>query len=120
MMELKKTSIVLRKTIRELKKASKIHDAPIWARVAEELAKPTRRRRAVNLSRLNRYTVEGDVVVVPGKVLGPGRIDHKITVAAYSFSKTAYEQLLKAGCRVLSLTELVRENPKGSNVKIIG
>jgi ribosomal protein L18E len=27
---------------------------------------------------------------------------------------------LKAGCRVLSLTELVRENPKGSNVKIIG
>jgi large subunit ribosomal protein L18e len=110
MMELKKTSIVLRKTIRELEKASKIHDAPIWAKIAEELAKPTRRRRAVNLSRLNRYTVEGDVVVVPGKVLGSGRIDHK----------TAYEQLLKAGCRVLSLTELVRENPKGSNVKIIG
>ncbi|MEM0378494.1 MAG: 50S ribosomal protein L18e [Thermosphaera sp.] len=120
MIELRKTNIVLRRVIKELEKASKQNDAPIWERVAEELSKPTRRRRAVNLSRLNRHTVDGDVVVVPGKVLGAGIIDHKITVAAYAFSRTAYDKLLKAGCRVVSITELVRENPKGSNVKIIG
>ncbi|MCY0868523.1 MAG: 50S ribosomal protein L18e [Desulfurococcus sp.] len=115
-----KTNVVLRKTIEELIKASNKNNAPIWRAVAEELSKPRRRRRAVNISRLNRYTSPGDVVVVPGKVLGAGVLDHPITVAASSFSKTAIEKILKSGGRVLHILDLVSENPKGSGVKIIG
>jgi len=74
----------------------------------------------VNLSRLNRYTEKGDVVVVPGKVLGAGRLDHPISVAAFAFSELAREKIKKARGKCLTIPKLVEENPTGSNVKIIG
>ncbi len=114
------TNIVLRKTIRLLYKASREHRAPIWRAIAEELEKPRRRRRVVNISRINRYTKEGDVVVVPGKVLGAGTLDHPVTVAAISFSKTALEKIKAVGGKAIHILDLVQMNPRGSNVKIIG
>lgn len=114
------TNIVLRKTIRELYKIAKENNAAIWRAIAEELEKPRRRRRAVNISRINRYTSDGDVVVVPGKVLGAGYLDHPVTVAAVSFSKTALDKIQAAGGKALFILELARQNPKGSNIKIIG
>lgn len=113
------TNIVLRKMIRLLRKYAKENDAPIWRALAEALEKPARKRIAVNISRINRYTSEGDVVVVPGKVLGAGRIDHAVTVAALSFSEQAVKKIKEAGGRVLSILELAEENKKGSNIKII-
>ena len=113
------TNIVLRKTVRTLRKYAKDNDAPIWRTVAEALEKPTRKRITVNVSKINRHTNEGDVVVVPGKVLGAGRIDHAVTVAALSFSEQAIRKIKEAGGRVLNILELVEENKKGSNIKII-
>jgi large subunit ribosomal protein L18e len=114
------TNIVLRKTIRELYKLSRQNKAPIWRAVAEELEKPRRQRRVVNVSRINRYTSDGDIVVVPGKVLGAGTIDHPVIVAAAAFSKTAVEKIKAAGGEAIHILELARRNPRGSNVKIIG
>lgn len=114
------TNIVLRKTIRLLYKYSREYNAPIWRAVAEELEKPSRRRRVVNIGRINRYTTEGDTVIVPGKVLGLGNLKHSITVAAIGFSKTALEKIKSAGGKPIHIVDLVKMNPKGSNVKIIG
>ncbi len=113
------TNIVLRKMIRLLRKYAKENDAPIWRAIAEALDKPTRKRVSVNISRINRYTSDGDTVVVPGKVLGAGKIDHAVTVAALSFSEQAVKKIKEAGGRVLSILELAEENKKGSNIKII-
>ncbi len=113
------TNIVLRKMVRLLRKYAKENDAPIWRTIAEALEKPTRKRITVNVSKINRHTNEGDVVVVPGKVLGAGRIDHAVTVAALSFSEQAIRKIKEAGGRVLNILELVEENKKGSNIKII-
>ncbi len=114
------TNIVLRKTIRELRKIAREHKAAIWLRIAEELEKPRRQRRAVNISRINRYTKEGDVVVVPGKVLGAGILDHSVTVAAIAFTASALEKIKASGGKALYILDLARSNPKGSNIKIIG
>ena len=113
------TSLVLRKTIRELRRASAQNKASIWRRVAEILEGPSRQRPAVNISKINRYTEEGDVVVVPGKVLASGTIDHKVKVAAVSFSSGAIEKIRKAGGEAIHILDLLKENPRGSNVKII-
>ncbi len=110
------TNVYLRKLARRLWKTK----VPIWRRIAEELMKPRRKRREVNISRINRYTKEGDVVVVPGKVLGYGFLDHKVTVAAWRFSEKAREKILEVGGEAISIEELLERNPKGSNVKIIG
>jgi len=113
------TNIVLRKLLDELEKASKRHNAPVWARVAELLAKPTRERPAVNLSKINRYADEGDMVIVPGKVLGAGVLEKRVTIAAYSFSEAALEKIKASGSRAITLEQALRENPRGSRTKII-
>ena len=62
----------LEKTIRELKTAKKKTGQPIWGALAEELEKPKRIRVDVNLSSINRFTKEGEIAAVPGKVLATG------------------------------------------------
>lgn len=102
-----------------LRRAAKQHDAPIWSRVAELLARPRDRRAETNVSKIARYSSADDVVVVPGKVLGSGSIGHQVTVAALSFSSTALKKILGAKGNVLSIDELVKMNPKGTRVRIV-
>ncbi len=106
--------------IAELRKLSNEQKVGIWDRIAEDLAMPTRNRRIVNLSRLNRFTKDNEVVIVPGKVLGSGSVDHKVTVAAWDFSGQAKEKIESMKGQCLSIHELIRKNPKGSNVRILG
>ena len=117
---LKTTNPELIRLIRLLRKAARENRANIWRAVAEYLSKPRSRRRAVNVSRINRYTKEGDEVIVPGKVLGAGLITHPVKVAALDFSDQARQKIIKAKGKCLSIPELIKLNPKGSNVKIIG
>ena len=116
----KMTNPELISLIRFLRKKSRENEAAIWKRVAERLSKSKRRRIVVNISRISRYTKENDEVVVPGKVLGSGTIDHPVKVAAFAFSEQAKSKIIKAKGECLSIPELVQMNPKGSNVKIIG
>ncbi len=91
-----------------------------WRRIIEECEKPRRNMRAVNLYKLNRLTKAGEVVYVPGKVLGAGNIDHPITISAFGFSRTAYEKLSKSGSTILTIEEFAEKYPNGSGVKLIG
>ena len=72
MKKLKSTNPEILTVFHSLKKKSRENDAPIWSDVAERLASSRRRRVAVNLSHLNRYTKARESVVVPGKVLAFG------------------------------------------------
>ena len=119
MKETKTTNPELIQLIRYLKKQSREKDAGIWLTVAEHLSKSNRQRVAVNLSRINRYTQRGNTIVVPGKVLASGTLNHAVTVAAFSASEKAKEKLKAIKAKYLSIPELVEKNPKGSNVKII-
>ncbi len=113
------TNIILRRTIRLLRKAARANKARIWRAVAEWLETPRRQRVAVNISKINRYTQANDIVVVPGKVLGAGRLDHPVTVAAIAFSEQALQKIRAAGGRAIHILQLIEENPRGSRVKII-
>jgi len=113
------TNIYLRKLINLLKKEGKKNNSKFWLYVAELLSRPTRKRVEVNLSKLNKYTNDGDIVVVPGKLLGYGMVNKKITVAAWRYSLNAKEKLEKSNIKILAIEDLLKANPKGSNVKII-
>jgi len=114
------TNIYLRLLVSDLKKAYRQYGASIWRTVAELLYKPRRKRIVVNLDRISRVTNKGDVVVVPGKVLGGGNLEHPVTIAAWRFSAVARKKIIKAGGECISIRELIRRNPRGTNVKIIG
>jgi len=120
MRETKSTNPQILQLIKLLKKQSREQEAGIWRDVAEHLAKPSRQRVAVNLSRINRHTQKSDTVVVPGKILAAGTLDHAVTVAAFGASEKAKAKLAAAKAKYLSITELMEKNPKGSNVRLIG
>ena len=119
MKKLKTTNPELISLIRDLKKQSQESRSDIWQSIAERLTKSKRRRVAVNLSRLNRYTEKGETVIVPGKVLGAGKPDHPLTIAAFSFSTMAKDKIeaIKGNC--ISIRELMKKNPTGTNIKIM-
>ena len=110
----------LQSLIATLKRESHTHEAGLWAAVAHDLERPTRQRRVVNLSCINRHTASNETVVVPGKVLGSGELDHSLTVAAFDFSSRAREQITKSKGTCLTILELIKKDPKGKNIKIIG
>lgn len=120
MKKVKTTNLELIELIRFLKKQGRENKADIWWDIAERLAKPKRKRIAVNISRLNRYTQKNEMIAVPGKVLGTGEIQHAVTVAAFAFSENAKEKIKARRGKCLSFFDLIKKNPKGSKIKIIG
>jgi large subunit ribosomal protein L18e len=114
------TNPMLQNLIGELKKRGTEQSVNLWKRVAADLERPTRNRRAVNLSRLNRYTKENETIIVPGKVLGSGALNHKLTISAYQFSDQAKDKLRKVGAEIVPLLDLSKDKPDGKKIKIIG
>ncbi len=110
----------LKDLVSGLKKQSYDQNAKLWKRIASDLEKPARKKRIVNLSRLNRFTKENETVVVPGKVLGAGTINHSILIAALAFSENARQQIEKAKGKCMTIRELAKQNPKGKDVMIMG
>jgi large subunit ribosomal protein L18e len=106
--------------IRSLRKRSRENQVAIWRYLADRVSSSRRKRIAVNVSRLNRHSKEGETLAVPGKVLGAGIVDHPINVAAFAFSEQARSKILKAKGKCSSIHDLMEKNPKGTNVKVIG
>jgi large subunit ribosomal protein L18e len=73
-------------------------------KIYENLAKLLNKRNSikVNLWKLGK---EGDYLIVPGKVLGVGSLDHKISICAIDFSESALEQLRKSNSTVLKIKD---------------
>ncbi len=106
----------LARTIATLKQAAIEKQRPLWKRIATDLEKPSRQRRVVNLWKLDQYAKEGETIVVPGKVLGDGELTKQVVVAAHSFSSEAKKKLKSA----LTIEELLKKNPDGKGVRILG
>ena len=111
---------MLKKLIQELRKVSSTEKNNLWKRIADDLEKPTRTRRAINLSRINRFTQPKETVIVPGKVLGSGTLNHELTIAAFTFSEGAKQRIAESKGKAISIMELMKQNPKGKDIRIIG
>ena len=120
MKQMLKSNIQLKQVVSDLYSASVQQKSGLWKRIAEDLQKPTRQRRLVNLFSLDMHSKDGEVVIVPGKVLGTGDINHKVTVAAFSFSESAVQKIRDAKGTVMTIHELLMKNPKGKDVRVLG
>ncbi len=114
-----KTDPTLIALIDKLKAKERETGAAVWRDIAKRLEKPKRNWAETNLSKLERYAEEGDVIIVPGKVLAAGDLSKKITVAAYSFSSAARSAIVATGGKAIEIEQLMDENPNGSKVKIM-
>ena len=116
---IRKENPELRRTLIELRRAAKAHQAPVWADVAEKLARPRHQHPPVNVGHLELHAAERAVVVVPGKLLASGEISRPVTVAAFHASVAAREKIHGAGGTVVSILDLVKSHPDGSGVRIL-
>ena len=114
------TNQVVIRMASDLKKASTKNDAPIWKKLAEYALKPSIARRDINLNRINELTKENDTVVFPGKVLGTGTVSHKITLCAFSISNAAAAKVLENGGKLITHVDLIKQNPTGKGVVLLG
>ncbi|MEF8873694.1 MAG: 50S ribosomal protein L18e [Candidatus Thermoplasmatota archaeon] len=115
-----KTNPNLVSLIEDLKDQAREKDASIWRDVAERLERPMKNWAEVNLSKIQRHAEDGDTIVIPGKVLGAGILDKKITVGAFKASRSAKESISEAGGEYLKIRELAEREPEGSEIKIMG
>ncbi len=109
----KKTNPILIRTIIEAKKKKN------WNEVAAILSGPRNKKIGINLNRINDEVKEGDIIVVPGKVLSQGEITKKIKIAALNFSEKAREKILKAKGEISDISEEIKKNPEAKKVKIL-
>ena len=114
------TNPELVKTIQELKKVSIEKKLALWKRITTEQEKTTKNRRVVNLSKITRHTKEGEIIIVPGKLLAGGELGHKVKIVAWTFSKQAEEKVKEAKGEVISIQEFMKSDVKGKKVRIIG
>ena len=106
--------------ISNLKKKAIESKENIWKRIACDLEKSTRSRRVVNLSRIDRVTKKDEIIVVPGKVLGSGMLNHPVTIAAWSFSDGALDKIKQTNAKAMDIKDIMKESAKGKRIRIIG
>lgn len=113
------SNLILRGLIDDIRNRGYKENIPFLLKLADELEKPRRSRAEVDLSKLNRVCSEKETVVIPGKLLASGILSKELTVVAASFSMSSIEKVTKAGGKVMTIEELIKQNPKGTDVRIV-
>lgn len=103
-----------------MKKTARENDSRFWGDIARRIMKSKDNLVEVNVGKISRFATSDEMVAVPGVVLGSGRIEEPIRVAALYFSKSAKIKIEGAGGKAMTLTEMMEENSRGTNIKIIG
>ncbi len=119
-MQNEKTNLSLVTLIGDLKAQTRSNGVALWRDVAQRLEKSRSNWAEPNLSRLSRYAADEKTILVPGKLLGSGDVEGKHTVAAYSVSSSAREKIEAAGGEVVTIHDLMKNNPDGKGVFILG
>ena len=109
----------LQELVSSLKKQSLEQKTNVWKSVALELERPTRNHRVVNLSKIEKYCKDNDVIIIPGKLLSGGLLTKKVTIAAYAFSEKVLEKS-SGKASIISIEDAMKKFPNGKNIRIIG
>ncbi len=90
-----------------------------WNEIASVISGSKKNRLNVNLEDINKESKDGEIIVIPGKVLSQGEIDKKVKIIALGFSEKAKEKLLKAKIETFSILEEIKKNPEAKGIKVL-
>ncbi|HLH86263.1 MAG TPA: 50S ribosomal protein L18e, partial [Thermoplasmataceae archaeon] len=109
----------LKNTVDELLKISRESGSTFWRDIAERLVEGKHRLASTNLGKIEKLSSDGDTIVIPGTVLGSGYFNRKATLSSLRVSSSAFRKIKESGSTFKNLVDLARENPKGTNLKIL-
>lgn len=113
MKRLQKTNSILVKLIEDCNKLAA--KSKFWKKITKELSKSTKRMPEVNLLKLNKVTKPKEAIIIPGKLLGLGELNHDLTIYAFKYSESVKEKIKN----LYSIQDLIKKNPQGKGVRII-
>ncbi len=90
-----------------------------WLALAKIVAGAARNYSSINLDEIDKQAATGDIIVIPGKVLGIGEITKKFKICALAFSESAKEKLKKEKIESGFIFEEIKKNPEAKGVKIL-
>ena len=90
-----------------------------WNEIASILSGSKKNRSNINLEDIDKESGDGEIIVVPGKVLSQGELTKKVKVVALGFSEKAKEKLLKAKIETSSMIEEIKKNPEAKEIKVV-
>ncbi len=97
-----------------------MNKSPIWRDIAKRLEKSRKNWAYINVGHLERHAKKDETIIIPGKLLGAGRLKKPLTVAAFSHSSSAATKVAKAGGKLVGIRDLLYENPNGTNIRVMG
>jgi len=109
----RKTNPELVETIKTAKKNKR------WIEVAAILSGPRKNFVNLNLGEIDNQVKDGEIIVIPGKVLSQGEITKKIKIVALNFSEKAEEKIKKAKMSSSGIAEEIKKNPYAENVRFL-
>ena len=90
-----------------------------WLPLAKIVSSSTRQYLSLNLDEIDEKSVEGDVIIIPGKVLGEGSVTKKIKICALAFSASALDKMKKSKVEGGFIIDEIKNNPTAKGVKIL-
>jgi large subunit ribosomal protein L18e len=109
----KKTNLDLVETVIECKKN------PAWREIASVLSGPNSGRVNKNLGEIEKSCKDGEVIIIPGKILSGGELNKKIKIVGFSFSEKAIDKLKKNKIEYDYILNEVKKNKNAKGVKIL-
>lgn len=90
-----------------------------WLGVAHAISTPRRKRFSINLDQIEKKSKDGDVIVIPGKVLGLGEVKKKIKISALKYSESAKKKLKDRKIEFNLIIEEIKSNPEAKKIKVL-
>ncbi len=90
-----------------------------WIDIAQAVSGSRKKYSSINLDRINNESENGDIVIIPGKVLGNGELNKKIKICALYFSDSAIHKIKNAKSEMVKIIDEIKSNPSAKGVKII-
>lgn len=115
----RKTNPILVELIVELRKASQSTGAELWDDIATRLERPARLWPQVNVEKCAALGGDGEIVLVPVKVLSTGEALKGLKIAAFAFSENARQKIQDGGGECLSIQDAIKLAPNGRGVRIV-
>lgn len=114
----RKTNPRIKNLIFLLKEIGYENNSKLWLSISKKLINSSKSYSSLNLSKINRYTKENDIIVVPGKILGSGELNHSLTIGALGCSFSALNKIKSVNAEYISIEEMIKKNPSGKGIKI--
>ena len=90
-----------------------------WLEIARILSGPRRKRINLNLEEIDKNSKDGEIIVVPGKVLSLGELNKKVKIVALDFSERAKEKILNSRSQISVISKEIKENPEAKGIRIL-